>query len=213
MRSSLPATIRRRFLGLTTVSTLLLAGSVVSVHAQMAPAPVSAFGSGNVSLALTFDAAHSTITNPVPFWLYGGGAELSANLYHGLGAAANITGLHTGNSGGGVPINLLVATFGPRYTRNFTLGHRSSSVYGEGLIGEANGFNGVYPQTSGAISSSNSFALQVGGGLDLGLTRHLSVRVIEASWIRSQLPNATTNVQNNVRVGAGVVVHTAKAPK
>jgi hypothetical protein len=41
----------------------------------------------------------------------------------------------------------------------------------------------------------------------MGLTRHVSLRVIQANWLRTQMPNATTNVQNNLLLRAGVVFH------
>jgi hypothetical protein len=37
------------------------------------------------------------------------------------------------------------------------------------------------------------------------LTHRLSVRAFEANWLRTELPNATTNVQNNLRLGAGIL--------
>ena len=43
-----------------------------------------------------------------------------------------------------------------------------------------------------------------GGGMNLRTSPHVYVRVFEADWLRTQLPNTTTNVQNNLRVGAGV---------
>ena len=52
---------------------------------------------------------------------------------------------------------------------------------------------------------TTSLALQVGGGVDLGLTRHFGIRVFQADWVRTQLPNGTTDVQNTLRLGAGVV--------
>jgi hypothetical protein len=48
-------------------------------------------------------------------------------------------------------------------------------------------------------------AAKVGGGLDLKLSHHVSVRLVEANWLRTQLPNSTTNVQNDVELGAGIV--------
>jgi peptidoglycan-associated lipoprotein len=47
--------------------------------------------------------------------------------------------------------------------------------------------------------------LEVGGGINYLLTPRFSVRAIDADWLRTQLPNATTNVQNNLRLGAGIV--------
>jgi hypothetical protein len=48
--------------------------------------------------------------------------------------------------------------------------------------------------------------VQAGGGIDLGLSRHIALRLIEANWLRTQLPNGTTNGQNNLVLGTGVVM-------
>jgi peptidoglycan-associated lipoprotein len=134
--------------------------------------------------------------------------ELNGSLPCGLGATANIAGLHARNSGGGVPLNFVVAVFGPSLNLQRHIGKRPVRIFVHTLLGEANGFSGVYPQTPGPILSASGFAAKAGGGLDLGLTRHLSVRVLEINWLRTQLPNATTNVQNDVELGAGFVFHT-----
>jgi hypothetical protein len=38
-------------------------------------------------------------------------------------------------------------------------------------------------------------------------SRHVSLRVVQANCLRTQMPNATINVQNNVQAGAGIVFH------
>jgi hypothetical protein len=48
--------------------------------------------------------------------------------------------------------------------------------------------------------------MELGGGMNLLVSRHLAVRAFEADWLRTGLPNGTTNVQNNLHVGAGVVI-------
>jgi len=65
--------------------------------------------------------------------------------------------------------------------------------------------NSVFPNPAGANESANSLALYVGGGVNLRLKDHLALRALEADWLRTQMPNATTNVQNNLRVGAGLI--------
>ncbi|MGA8531063.1 MAG: hypothetical protein WB622_15205 [Acidobacteriaceae bacterium] len=37
------------------------------------------------------------------------------------------------------------------------------------------------------------------------LSPQLAVRALQASWLRTQLPNSTSNLQNNLRLGAGFV--------
>jgi hypothetical protein len=39
--------------------------------------------------------------------------------------------------------------------------------------------------------------------MNLQLSRHLALRAFQVAWLRTQLPNATTGVENNLRVGAG----------
>jgi peptidoglycan-associated lipoprotein len=46
-----------------------------------------------------------------------------------------------------------------------------------------------------------------GGGVDIGLSRHISLRLAQADYVRMQLPNSITNVQNNIRLGAGIILH------
>jgi hypothetical protein len=55
-------------------------------------------------------------------------------------------------------------------------------------------------------------AVLVGRGTNVALSRHLAVRALDAAWLRTQLPNATTNAQNNVRLGAGAVLRQQEAP-
>ena len=163
---------------------------------------------GRIDFALTYSATQANIVGGGNhFWLNGGTAELAARVYGGLGVVANVTGLHQADTGLGVPLNLVITTFGPRYT--WVPAHHAVAIFGQGLIGEANGFKGLYPDPLGPTPSSNSLAVQVGGGVDVGLSRHISLRVLQADWLRTQLPNSTTNVQNDLHLGAGIVFHSA----
>jgi hypothetical protein len=138
------------------------------------------------------------------FWTQGGSIELGANVWHGWGIAANITGTHTGSIGSSaIPLSLVTATFGPRYRWH---ADRRLSLYGEGLIGEANGFHSLLPTIAGSQSSANGFSAQVGGGVDYSLSNRFALRLLDAAWSRTQLPNGTDNVQNNLRLAAGVVL-------
>lgn len=182
-----------------TAGLLLLLGSV-ALRAQTAP---------RVDLAVSFLAERSIQANTaLGFWAQGGSLELGADLFHGFGAAANVSGVHTASIGaGGVPLSLVTTTFGPRY--RWHNGHRVSP-YGEALLGEADGFRSLFPSSAGADSSASSLALQVGGGVDLTLSHHVAVRVVEASWQRTRLPNGTNARQNSLQLGAGLVARFGK---
>ena len=182
-----------RTLSFALVASLL--GSGAALHAQ---APKLDFG-------VTFVADRSLQANTSQnFWMEGGAAELGANVWKGWGIAADVMGAHVGAVGNGnVPLSLVITTFGPRYRWH---ADRKWSAYGEGLIGDANAFHTVIPSPSGAQVSGNSMAIQVGGGVDYSVNHRVSVRLLDAAWLRTQFSNATDNVQNNLRLGAGIVV-------
>ena len=155
-----------------------------------------------VDMAFTFDAQHREIVTGGTFWEPGAGMDLSATIYHGLGAAIAISGGHTGNiANSGVALTTITTTFGPRYTWS----HHKVAVFGQALVGESHGINSVFPNPGGAVAAWDTLALQTGGGLDLRISHRFAVRALEASWVRTQFPNATTNVQNSLQLGAGIV--------
>jgi hypothetical protein len=71
----------------------------------------------------------------------------------------------------------------------------------------ARGTNSLFPNPNGATSSADAVALLVGGGLDYRISQHLYVQMTDADWLRTALSNGTTTVQNNLRLGSGVVLH------
>ena len=176
-------------------AALLLLAGAAALRAQTEP---------RVDFAASFLVGRSIQVNTADnFWTEGGSLELGADLFHGFGVAANISGVHAGSVGlGGVPLSLVTATFGPRY--RWHEGHRLS-FYGETLLGEADGFRSLFPSAFGADTSASSLALQIGGGIDLRFSQHLAVRALEASWLRTQLPNGTNDRQNSLLLGAGIV--------
>jgi len=173
-----------------------------------------------VDIALTYAASYSAHVVSVPqFWLQGGALELNAPFYRGLGLAASTTGLEVGSSSSAlVPLDLVTITFGPRYTYTVRLFQHRVSAFGEALLGEAHGFHSVFSigsgptssPTAGTTDSANALALQTGGGLDIRLKHHLSIRAVQVDYLRTQLPNGGTNVQNNLRLAGGLVYRFGK---
>lgn len=188
---------------------LLVASLLMTAKVQAQQKGTASVGHQEVDFAVTYTEQYSNLVSTPTFWHSGGAAELSAQLYHGLGLAANVAGTQTGNAAdSGVGLSLVTATFGPRYTYYHPVGaaqKRSLAVFGQGLIGQAWGFNSYFPSPTGVRTDDIAFALQVGGGVDIGLSRHFGIRVFQADWVRTQFPNGTTNVQNNFRLAAGVV--------
>jgi hypothetical protein len=198
--------LRFRYFLLLAAPLFLMTGNLKA----QAVATGSTSGHQEVDLAVTYTAQYSNLVSDPTFWHQGGSIELSTQTYRGFGAAANIAGTQIGNAANsGVGLSMVTATFGPRYTWYRPIGSarkKSVAIFGQGLIGEAHGFNSYFPTAAGSLTDYNSFALQVGGGVDIGLSRHFAVRAVQADWIRTQFPNSTTNIQNTLRIGAGVVL-------
>jgi hypothetical protein len=189
--------------GVLSMAVMLAAGAATAQGVQSAP----------IDLAVTYDALHTNHITSQSFWMQGGAVELGARMYRGLGIAARVEGLQAGTTTANAePLSLVTAVFGPRYTLE-TRSHRYA-IFGEGLAGISNGFHSLFSEGSGPVgsvnagttSSSNALAVDVGGGLDVRLNHRFSIRAIRASYLRTQFPNTTTNVQNSLSLSAGVVV-------
>jgi hypothetical protein len=175
----------------------------VSAWAQQATLPIKQPAT-SFEMALTYDSAQANNVPGKNFWLQGGSVQVHGQFWHGLGVVADVAGLHTANiHGTGTELDMVTVTFGPRYT--IPLYHKRLAAYTQTLVGESFGFNSVFPGRVVASDSANNWALQVGGGVNVFVSRHFAARAIEASWLRTNLPNATTNEQNNLRLGAGIV--------
>lgn len=162
-----------------------------------------------LTVAITGNAAGSSLITTHGFWMEGGMVEICGSLHNGLGDTASISGFHAGDSGQGVPVNLVVATFGPRYSFVAHVNHHPMILFTQALVGEAFGFGGVYPTHSGPTPSADSLAFQPGGGADVPLTPHISLRVLQVDYLYTRLPNSSLNYQNNLRIGAGIVFRKA----
>lgn len=72
--------------------------------------------------------------------------------------------------------------------------------FAEGLVGVSR-LDVHFPQ-GGQSSSENGFSFRLGGGLDLKLTRHWSVRAFEADYYRTPLLQSH---QNNMWFSSGII--------
>jgi hypothetical protein len=141
------------------------------------------------------------------FWLQGGGMNAAVTFYRGLGVAANLTGGHASNIEPGVDLDKVSFMMGPRYTHPFKSRLGAGRMFAEGLIGGVHSFNTVVPTSAGVAGAASSFAFQVGGGADLPLRKSIGIRLFEADYVRSTLPNAGDSTQNDLRLAAGISFH------
>ncbi|SFS18001.1 hypothetical protein SAMN05421771_3312 [Granulicella pectinivorans] len=137
------------------------------------------------------------------FALQGGGTEEAFFFLPNAAAVVDVSVVHTSKvSGTNAGLGLATFLAGPRYAiRNKS----RYTPYVQALIGGVVGFDGLFPgQTS---TTAKSFAITVGGGLEMKYNQRLSVRWIEANYLSTHLPNNTTNQQNNLKLSTGITLH------
>jgi hypothetical protein len=78
------------------------------------------------------------------------------------------------------------------------------------IFGDVHGFDGVFPTSDGIKPTANSLAMQIGGGLNVGVAKHFGVRALELYCLRPNLTNDAYNTHNDLRLGFGVSYHVGK---
>jgi outer membrane immunogenic protein len=194
---------------------LLLAALALNpaAHTQAQPLPRGA----DIGVTYTLERSKIASVDCGCFWMHGGAVDAAVPLFHGLGAAATFSGGHSSNIAPGVDLSELSFMGGPRYTlstnrwtEHWMTPRHETSLFGEALFGYVHGFDSVFPTSGGLQPSANALAMQIGGGLNIGVAKHFGVRALELYYLRTNLPNNTNDVQNDLRLGFGVSYHIGK---
>jgi opacity protein-like surface antigen len=126
----------------------------------------------------------------------GGSGSFGAYLTAHLGIVGEFGGCKVTGLPSGVSEHQISYLFGPRL---YFQPHGRIFPFVQALVGG--------DQFSGSISglgssSSNAFAMAFGGGADVTLTRHLSLRAVQADYFYTHFNSAS---QNNFRIQTGIV--------
>jgi outer membrane immunogenic protein len=136
--------------------------------------------------------------------LQGGNGWVSVNLLRSLDAVGEVGSEYTSNI---TPFaaNLTVTSYmgGVRYKREV---RSHFSPFAQVVVGGAHASGSMAPGNSGIPGSSNAFAMAAGGGIDLEFSRIFGLRLFQADYYYTRFPNGVNDHQNNLRIGAGVVV-------
>ena len=83
--------------------------------------------------------------------------------------------------------------------------HGPLQPYVQGLFGAAHLSTSL--QAALGATSANSFAMAVGGGLDLKMSKHFAVRLAQVDYFMTQLtsPSSVRFTRNNFRYSGGIV--------
>jgi hypothetical protein len=181
---------------------------------QVAPAVSGAVapqaGKFDLGITYTYKLAKLSSTTGWYFGIQGGSVDgvywLGPKAYN-LGVAFDFNGETASNIGPGVNLSQLSFVAGPRYTlwKVKAPGKLSgTNIYGQALVGYVHAYNSIFPSGLTTTSSAGSFALQTGGGANLPLNKQWGLRLVEADYIYTQLPNSNGNYQGDVRFSGGV---------
>jgi opacity protein-like surface antigen len=125
----------------------------------------------------------------------GGGGELVYNINNWLGAVGDVSGVWaTSSTKAGAAIPYL---FGPRAS----LRRAKITPFVQVLLGGVLTSSGI--QT---IGWQSHFAMTVGGGVDVRVSKHVSIRPVNAEYFLTKIPDGLNQRQNNFRLGAGIVL-------
>jgi outer membrane immunogenic protein len=181
----------------------LLLGIAAAARAQ-ATSGISHSG----DVALTYHWVH---TNAPPgggcgcFALNGGGISGSWNLGPQLAVVAELSVDHTGKAlSSAESLTLVSYLAGARLhlPDPWMHGPHALQPFAQVLVGGAHAGGGI----AGVADGSSAFAGRLGGGVDLPLTYGISVRLVQADYYLTDFGNSADNHQNNILIGAGVVI-------
>jgi outer membrane immunogenic protein len=137
------------------------------------------------------------------FSMNGGTASITRQFTPSFGIAGEFNGVTNGNvNASGHSLTLLSYLAGPRYRLSPA---RRFSPFAQILVGVAHASGALYAPSGSASGGANAFATSIGGGVDLGLNRHVSLRLVEADYLLTLLPNGVNSRQNNLNLTTGVV--------
>jgi hypothetical protein len=152
-------------------------------------------------------------SQPVPgkswFGMNGGRGDAVWTFGRYFAIVGEIGGGHTDHYGtGNSPLTLFTAMGGPRL---YLIPRSRKGVppriapFIQVLGGGAYATQGQFPQGGVIKNRAASVAASAGGGVEMRVRPHVAVRLIQADYLYTQMPNAYDNYQGSFRVGAGVV--------
>ncbi len=163
------------------------------------PAFAQEGGSKDVSVEYSFVRANPSTTAFSSFNANGGSASFAYNPRNWYGFTGEFSGYHIGQIGSAsVSTDLFTYMFGPQlYFHHYS----RFTPFAQELLGVAHDGSSAF-----SAGSHNSFAMALGGGVDVPFRGHISFRVGPIDYLWTQFPEIGTSrrSQNNLRVSGGV---------
>jgi outer membrane immunogenic protein len=160
--------------------------------------------SGDAAAAYNWMRANAGPAQCGCFGMNGGGLSGSWNFRSSWSAVVDVSAENTSSA---PPANnsltLVSYLAGARYKlpQPWLEGNHTPQPFAQIILGAAHAGGGA----AGVADGSYKFATRIGGGIDVPLTTHIAVRVIQIDYYLTTFANATNDHQNNLLVGAGIV--------
>jgi hypothetical protein len=198
-----------------TLGLVLLPSLAKTSNAQEGTAaPAATSGrSDRFDLGVNYTYKFAQIADPATtrFMLPGISLDAAYTLgkkHNGLALAAEINAELANKIVPGVNLQQVSIVGGPRYTVHLAkFSNHPVDVYGQAFAGYLFASDSVFPGPLAASSSATSGVFQTGGGVNLHLSKSISVRLVEADYVITNLPNNANNKQYDLRLSNGVVFH------
>jgi opacity protein-like surface antigen len=179
-----------------------------------ATGPLHEYPKAEVDFGYSFVNVHPDLQPITSFNVNGGGAAFVYNASRLIGIKAEFMD-YTGGGGaqlralgfnGNVSGNIFTYLFGPQVKKH----SGRFQPFGEALFGAAHSgtFADIYNEIHGisaAGNSNNSFAMELGGGIDIPVTKHIAIRPVEVDYLLTRFGAQNYSAsQNNFRYMVGV---------
>jgi hypothetical protein len=142
------------------------------------------------------------------FNMNGGVAQIAAYPVSWFGLVGEFGGYTSSHVGTGPNGALGGAEYSYMFGPRILFRHGPLQPYVQGLFGGIN-INASMRGALNAGSAGNSFAVAIGGGLDLKVSKHFAIRLGQLDYfltrLSSPLPTSAAFTQNNIRYTGGVV--------
>jgi len=179
-----------------------LLGTAPLAKAQAGPSKIDLYG-GFYYTRFNVNANVPGIAPSATYIGKGGGGQLEYNAKNWLEVVGDLAGFYATSSGNGSFAGAgFTYLLGPRV--NFR--HGKFTPFVQALFGGVRTTDGIAQSTG----TENNFAMTAGGGIDFKVSRHVSVRPIQAEYFMTKIPDGLNNRQDNLRLGAGVVLRVGR---
>jgi hypothetical protein len=166
-------------------------------------------------LGFTYTQERTKIVGGSPhdyFHLRGATVDYAYTLWHGVGVDFAGQGLAITNLESQIDIRQITILAGPRYTLNYghitpTAWGRHTGIFGEGKIGYTFATSGLYPVNGVLQNHASGLTYQAGGGVNVHIYHRFDLRLFEADYVLTKLPNGTNNEQRTLRLATGINFH------